>query len=222
MGNNHNSTEEATSILSTILSDVNAILPNFFTLAEGYRLLVGAAEEIRQMNEAPFEIFERAIIRCDRTGTLIDVLLELLCCKIKFSSEFLSVTCAPVDIIRQLSDCCDQEAHRTAENILLIEAMRRLLENIDKHGSCFCPPPPMKPKPSPPAPPAKTKTKSGVFAQQEYFPSDFIPGKELATEASVDVETEPQADLTTEADFAYLSDRSPHQENGSPLSRRHI
>jgi hypothetical protein len=208
----HFSTSDEPSIIDVILSDVNAILPNFFTLTESYRLLVGAAEEIRLMPDAPFEIFERALIRCDRTGVLIDILLELLCCKIKFSSQFLSITSAPVDIIEQFADC-DPAERRTAEAIILIEAMRRLLDNIDKNGSCFNSPPNIKQKP--PDPPA-AKSSSTSFAP------DLTPEKELSSEIFLNVETESQAEIIAPTSFSYLNGRSAHQENNSPLSRKHI
>lgn len=209
----HHSTSEETSIISTILSDVNAIIPNFFTLAEGYRLLVGAAEEIGRMPNVPLEVFERSVIRYDHAGTLIDVLLELLCCKISFSSQFLSVTCAPVDIIEQLANCADFDLtqHQTAERIVLIEAMRRLLERIDKNGSCFGPPPKITPSPPKNPPPP-----------HHHPPPDLVPGKELSSEVFVDTEMSIHGELATETDFAYFNRHSAHQTKGSPLSRKHI
>jgi hypothetical protein len=209
----HYSTSDETSIIDSILSDVNAIIPNFFTLTESYRLLVGAAEEISNIPSVPFEIFERSLIRCDRTGALIDILLELLCCKIKFSSQFLSVTSAPVDIIEQLASC-DSSSRQTAEAIVLIEAMRRLLDNMDKNGSCFGPPPVIKP--FPPQPP-----KAKPFSQA-FVPPELKPEKELSNEIIANIENESQAAILSQASFFYPSGRSMHQKNKSPLSRKHI
>lgn len=142
------------TIIDTILSDITGIIPNFTSLVSSYRLLVGSAEEIQRTPGVPFEIFERAVIRYDRTGTLIDILLELLCCKIVFSSQLLAITCAPLDIIRLLSNCgpLEEDACRTAEQIIILELLRQVLERHCNDQSCFGPPPDISP-PQPPAPP---------------------------------------------------------------------
>lgn len=117
-------------IIDTILADINAVMPNYQILVSSYRLLVGAAEEISRTPGAPKEIFERAVLRMDNSGTLIDIFLDLLLCKISFSSDFLSVTCAPVDLFRLLATNnpnCDTP-HRTGEQILQLELIRRTLE----------------------------------------------------------------------------------------------
>ncbi|CUH95800.1 hypothetical protein P22_1880 [Propionispora sp. 2/2-37] len=119
-------------IIDAILADVNAIIPNFSSLVSSYRLLVGAAEEIQRIPGIPEDIFIRSVERFDHTGTLIDILLELLCCKISFSSEFLGVTCAPIDIFRLLSNETDvtDTPYRTGEQILQIEILRRVLDRF--------------------------------------------------------------------------------------------
>ncbi len=129
-------------IIDTILADINAVMPNYQILVSSYRLLVGSAEEIQRTPGAPRELFERAILRMDNAGTLIDILQDLLLCKISFSSEFLNVTCAPVDLFRLLATCdpaCDTP-HRTGEQILQLEVLRRALE---KYRQGTAPPPDM-------------------------------------------------------------------------------
>ena len=78
----------ATPILDTIIADINAIVPQYSSIVSSYRLLVGSAEEISRMPGVPREIYERAVCRYDRAGTLIDILQELLCCKIRFWRSF--------------------------------------------------------------------------------------------------------------------------------------
>jgi hypothetical protein len=115
-------------------------MPNYQILVSSYRLLVGAAEEIQRTPGAPRELFERAVLRMDNAGTLIDILQDLLLCKISFSSDFLNVTCAPVDLFRLLATCnpaCDTP-HRTGEQILQLEVLRRALE---KYRQGAAPPP---------------------------------------------------------------------------------
>lgn len=121
-------------IIDTILADINAVMPNYQILVSSYRLLVGSAEEIQRTPAIPREIFERAVLRMDNAGTLIDIFLDLLLCKISFSSDFLSVTCAPVDLFRLLATCnpvCDTP-HRTSEQILQLEVLRRALDKYRK------------------------------------------------------------------------------------------
>ncbi|MCE5285473.1 MAG: hypothetical protein LLG02_06470 [Pelosinus sp.] len=127
------------AIIDTIMADINAIMPNFSTLVSSYRLLVGATEEIQRQKVIPEDIYWRAVQRFDNAGTLIDIMLELLCCKISFSAEFLTVTCAPVDIFRLLVN--PEEAtdtpFRTAEEILQLEALRRLVAKTRENTSAF-------------------------------------------------------------------------------------
>ncbi len=127
-------------IIDTILADINAVMPNYQILVSSYRLLVGAAEEIQRTPGVPREFFERAVLRMDNAGTLIDIFLDLLLCKISFSSDFLSVTCAPVDLFRLLATCnpASDTPHRTGEQILQLELLRRAL---DKYRQGTGPPP---------------------------------------------------------------------------------
>ncbi len=170
-------------ILNTIIADVNAIVPNLTSLVSSYRLLVGSAEEINRTPGVPFEVYERAVIRYDRAGTLIDILLELLCCKITFLGEFLSVTCAPVDIFSMAQDPLEQI---TIEQIIELEVLRRVLKNcgytsgyfcpaVEVDPSCKtpCPPPPAAPEPPPPA------------EKEECFIIDSEVLKDLLTEAGL-------------------------------------
>lgn len=132
------STIQASPIIDTILSDVNAIIPNFSSLVSSYRLLVGAAEEIHRIPTVCPDVFERAVRRFDNAGTLIDILLDLLCCKIYFSSEFLSIICGPIDLFRLFANRCDpcDESHQTADQIITLEALRRILYNCI-NNCCF-------------------------------------------------------------------------------------
>ena len=110
------------------------------------------------MNGVPREIYERAVCRYDRAGTLIDILHELLCCKVRFLAEFLSVTCAPIDLFSLAQDPLEEV---TVEEIIEIEVLRRLLTLLTEREPCFPPPTPLKddcsyPCPAPPAPNEKT------------------------------------------------------------------
>ena len=152
-------TQNPQPIIDLILADINAVIPNLSSLVASYRLLVGASEEIHRTPEVCPEVFERAVRRADNAGTLIDVFLELLCCKIAFSSDFLKISCAPVDLFRLLANPTaktDIPSH-TAEQVVEMEALRRILEKCHPQHSCLpnhtvvCPKPPSSsPSPSPP------------------------------------------------------------------------
>lgn len=127
----------AAPILDAIIADITAIVPQYSSVVSSYRLLVGSAEEISRMPGAPREVYERAVCRFDRAGTLIDIMQELLCCKIRFLAEFLSVTCAPIDIFSLAQNPLEEA---TIEEIIEIEVLRRLLEVICEREPCFPPP----------------------------------------------------------------------------------
>lgn len=131
-------------IINLVMADINAVVPNFASLVSAYRLLVGSAEEIRRTPGVPLEIFQRAVLRYDRAGTLIDLLLELLCCKIVFASKFLSTVCAPIDLPRYVANEseADYTLRHTAEQVLLMEILRLGLSSLCEGDSCFGPPPP--------------------------------------------------------------------------------
>lgn len=136
------SPEASQPIITTILADVSAVMSNFSSLVSSYRLLVGAAEEISRIPGVCPDVFERAVRRFDNAGTLIDILLDLLCCKIGYSSEFLGITCAPIDLFRLATNAkipCDQ-SHRTAEQILAIEALGQALADCKKYNCFPCAP----------------------------------------------------------------------------------
>jgi hypothetical protein len=149
-------------IIDLILADINAVIPNLSSLVASYRLLVGASEEIHRTPEVCPDVFERAVRRADNAGTIIDLFLELLCCKVAFSSEFLKISCAPVDLFRLLANrttSTDIPFH-TAEQVVEMEALRRILERCHHRGSCLpeqevvCPketPTPPTQKPLPPS-----------------------------------------------------------------------
>ena len=117
-------------IIDLILADVNALLSNLSILVTSYRLLVGGAEEFRRTPDVCPEVFERAVRRADNAGTLIDLLLDVLYCKTAFSSDFLKISGAPVDLFRLLanpSTTTDTPFH-TAQQVVEIEILRRILE----------------------------------------------------------------------------------------------
>lgn len=130
----------ATPILDVIIADVNALVPNLASLASTLRLLVGSAEEVGRIPGVPLEVYERSIIRFDRCGTLIDILLELLCCKIKFMAEYLSTTCAPIDLFSLAQNPVEDD---TVEQIIEIEVLRRILKCYCEKNSCFSTPEPL-------------------------------------------------------------------------------
>lgn len=159
------------TIIETVLADVNLIMPNFVSLVNAHRLLVGSAEEIHRIPGVTPDVVARAIERFDRSGVLIDIIIDLLCCKIAFSSELLAVTCAPIDLFRLLANRLDvaDPPHLVAEEIVLLEIIRRAAECLREPGavpsctppggppytfatSCYTPPPP-PPPPIPPEPP---------------------------------------------------------------------
>lgn len=152
-------TQNPQPIIDLILADINAVIPNLSSLVASYRLLVGASEEIHRTPEICPEVFERAVRRADNAGILIDIFLELLCCKVAFSSDFLKISCAPVDLFRLLANKSPTTdiPLKTAEQVVEMEALRRLLECCQHKGSCLpdqkvvCPKPPAPPG-SPPAP----------------------------------------------------------------------
>jgi len=132
-------TQNPQPIIDLILADINAVIPNLSSLVASYRLLVGASEEIHRTTEICPEVFERAVQRADNAGTLIDVFLELLCCKIAFSSEFLKISCAPVDLFRLLANpttATDIPSH-TAQQVVGMEALRRIIEKCHPQNSCL-------------------------------------------------------------------------------------
>ncbi|MDU4961288.1 MAG: hypothetical protein E6X17_11600 [Sporomusaceae bacterium] len=150
--------DEQRPIVDTVLGDVVALVPQFSSIVASYRLLVGAAEELNRTKNVCEDIAERAIVRADRAGALIDMMLEILCTKIAFSTNFLAVSSAPVDVFRFLSAAyaCDP-SRLTAEQIIELEALRQLLCR-ERSDLCFadkttgpCTPP--KGKPAAAAPP---------------------------------------------------------------------
>ena len=128
---------EQQPIVTTILGDVAALVPQLSSLVASYRLLVGGAEELTRTKGVCTEIIDRAIIRSDRAGALIDMILEILCTKVAFSTNFLAVSSAPVDIFRLLSPAvaCDP-SRLTAEQIIELEALRQLLCR-ERSALCF-------------------------------------------------------------------------------------
>lgn len=186
------------TIIDTILADVNAIVPTYVSLVNAHRLLVGSAEETRRIGGVTADAVARAIERFDRSGVLIDILIDLLCCKIAFSSEFLAVTCAPVDIFRLLANRFDvaDAPHMVAEEILVLEVVRRAQERLRGVGpvppctppggppfdfaTSFYAPPPPPPPPIPPEPP---------FAPPCFVPASNGEGEAAAISEAI-AETE--------------------------------
>lgn len=140
-------------IIDLILADINGIIPNLASLVASYRLLVGASEEIHRTAEVCPDVFERAVRRADNAGTLIDIFLELLYCKIDFSCEFLKISCAPVDLFRLLGNrttATDIPFH-TAEQVVEMEVLRHILEKCHNQNSCLPEHPVVCPKTEPPS-----------------------------------------------------------------------
>lgn len=128
------------ALVNTALGDIIAIIPNFTSLVSSYRLLVGSAEEMQRIAGVPPAYRARAIDRIDQTGTLIDILLELLCCKISFSAELLQITCAPLDLLRVLSDRlsnCSVNPEHLARQLLELEVLLGALQAISPDRSCI-------------------------------------------------------------------------------------
>lgn len=191
------STAVSLTIIDTILGDVNAIMPDFVNLVNSYRLLVGSAEELRRTAGIAPDVVARAIERTDRTGVLVDILIDLLCCKISFIGEFLAVTCAPVDLFRFLANPFDvaDAPHLVAEEILLLEVLRRAQECLRGRNqppctppgpppytfatTCFTPPPPPPPPipPEPPFPPPCFVSCEPPPAPAEEAPPESAPAK---------------------------------------------
>jgi hypothetical protein len=186
-------------IISLILSDINAVIPNLSSLVASYRLLVGASEEIHRTPEICPEVFERAVRRADNAGTLIDVFLELLYCKIAFSSEFLKLSCAPVDLFRLLANrntATDIPFH-TAEQVVEMEVLRRILDKCLNQNSCMpeqsvvvCPKTP--PATTPETAPKPTTITKEVFPESDIQEVESVlltiplrPAEELPIESRV-------------------------------------
>jgi hypothetical protein len=210
------------TIINTILGDIIGVIPNFSSLVSSYRLLVGAAEEVRRTPGVPFEIFERAVIRSDRAGTLIDILLELLCCKITFSSQFLAVTCAPVDIFRLLANCrsLNDNSFLTAEQIIILELLRQAMDN-NCHDSCFGPPPEGITPPTPPISVGTTAPAASAAPPKTPSPPppSVPPGPDTCLPDFIPSDLETTKELETEITPPVTSRKNKYT---SPLKRRHI
>lgn len=162
-------------IIDLLLADVNAVLSNLSILITSYRLLVGGAEEIRRTPDVCPDVFERAIRRADNAGTLIDIYIDLLYCKMSFSSDFLKISGAPVDLFRLLANptiATDTPFH-TAEQVVEIAVLRRILEiliqeppSIPEYPTVICPTPPPPSIPASPHP-SSTPDKSTDFQEVE-------------------------------------------------------
>jgi hypothetical protein len=193
-------------IIDLILADINAVIPNFTSMVSSYRLLVGAAEEISRTPNVCPDVFERSVRRFDNAGTLIDVFLELLCCKIVFSSEFLQVSCAPVDLFRLISNpsaATDTPFH-TAEQVIGLELLRKVLEKCQGNYSCLpkyqvvCPPPPPETPPTntPPTAPAfrpEKESQAAPVAEETQPPPSASPQIPVAASSPASTEPPPSA-----------------------------
>lgn len=117
--------------LNTILADVAIIVPEFSSVVSSYRLLVGAAEEISRTPGTSPEIRQKAVARFDRTGDIIDILIDLLFCKVAFSAQFLEITCAPIDLLRALLTCLtDDDTLSSCTPLLTATASQPVLQNL--------------------------------------------------------------------------------------------
>lgn len=184
-------------IIDLILADINAVIPNLSSLVASYRLLVGASEEIHRTPEICPDVFERAVRRADNAGTLIDVFLELLYCKIAFSSEFLKISCAPVDLFRLLANrntATDIPFH-TAEQVVEMEVLRRILERCQNKNSCLPEHPVVVcPKTAPPTAPI-----SKPIPKSDTTTSEVLPESDIQEVESVLLTTLPPLRTTEES-----------------------
>lgn len=177
-------TQNPQPIIDLLLADINGVIPNFTSLVSSYRLLVGSAEEIQRTPNVCPEVFERAVKRYDNAGLLIDVLLELLCCKILFTSELLQVSYAPIDLFRLISNpttATDTPFH-TAEQVVGLELLLKLLNRCREQCSCLpdhpvvCPDPPAPVPPPPPVTPPETASQPAA-ATPDPRQNPAPPGK---------------------------------------------
>ncbi|MBP2642368.1 MAG: hypothetical protein H6Q67_255 [Firmicutes bacterium] len=222
-----NSQSTFKTVIDTLLADINAVVPNFSSLVSSYRLLVGSAEEIHRTPGVSPEIVVRAIERYDRTGTLIDIIIDLLCCKVTFVSDLLSVTGGPIDLIRLLGNRIDvaETPHQVAENVLLLEVLRRAEECLRAKGfstenSDIRPTEPPETPPvtfptslyHPPAPPA-------CFPPQEPLPPLFEPP---ATPAAAPTAPAPSAKISKAGDNAAAKRSQPQSKPTCPCRPRKL
>ncbi len=213
-------------IIDLILADINAVIPNLSSLVASYRLLVGASEEIHRTPEICPEVFERAVRRADNAGTLIDIFLELLCCKVAFSSDFLKISCAPVDLFRLLankSPTTDVPFH-TAEQVVEMEALRRLLDCCHHRGSCLpdkdvlCP----KPEGTTTSPPSQKPLGSSDIQDVEAVALQQLINTFTRTNEEGDQETpsaSPATPPTSENNEVSMTDSNSEEINNEHESR---
>lgn len=212
------SSPEPVPLIDLILSDINALLPHFNGLVSSYRLLVGAAEEIHRTPEICPAVFERAVVRFDNAGTLLDVLLELLCCKIVFSSELLQVTGGPVDLVRYLLTCLEKEDSpcRSAQTVAGLAALRRLQNQLSSGSQCLPDHPVVCPRP--PGSATSPSTSQSILSDSDI--SDLIETKLVALldqsgllrdnlSPVAAASTGDEKDLKTEADLRLTSRLRP-------------
>ena len=215
------------AVIDLILGDVNALLPNFNGLVSSYRLLVGAAEEIRRTRDVCPDVFERAVRRFDNAGTLIDVLLELLCCKIVFSADLLKVTCGPVDLVRYLLTCLDGQDTpcRSAETVAGLAALRRLQDCLcggppclpDDPVVCAAPPPVPPPISPPPLPPIVEDSDIADVVETAVITGLSNPGL-LGNKTASSVVEEALETITDLQAVSRL--RRRHREESAPANRK--
>ncbi len=117
-------------VLNTLLTDTAATSLLFNEIAEGYFFLASAAKLVKEIPETPPGVLERALARTDVTGNVLDAILDLLQCKVNFSTAFLLLTCAPIDVLVALAIAkaeCSKDL-TTPEQILQLEALRHILQ----------------------------------------------------------------------------------------------
>lgn len=119
-------------LINTILTDVTALTLTYRDLALAYFYITEGLGNLLIIKDAPPEIIDCAIERADKSGKLIDLLSELLFCKLSFSSDFLGISCAPVDLLRDLAQCKYYNENQSAEQILQMELIRRAMQKKHK------------------------------------------------------------------------------------------
>ncbi|MBP2651568.1 MAG: hypothetical protein H6Q74_2393 [Firmicutes bacterium] len=201
------------TVIDTLLADINAVVPNFSSLVSSYRLLVGSAEEIHRTPGVSPDIVVRAIERYDRTGVLIDIIIDLLFCKVSFISDLLSVTGGPIDLIRLLSNRIDvaDTPNQVAEDVILLEVLRRAQECLNHKSDTEAA--------HPPGPPPITFATS--LYQPPFPPASFPPQEPLPEFFQPVVAEAPPPTVTSTAKHSDTSPSAPQNQSPKPTNTRH-
>ncbi len=119
-------------VINTILTDVTALTLTYRDLALAYFYITEGLGNLLIAKEVSPGIINRAVERADMSGKLLDLLSDLLFCKLSFSSDFLGISCAPVDLLRDLAQWQYCNKNQTPEQILQMELVRRAMQKKHK------------------------------------------------------------------------------------------